>query len=223
MKQCWCIVYGTIQNKFQKFFYGNKINFHHISMTSYWARWRLKSPASRLFTQPFIQAQIKESIKAPRHWPLWGEFTGDRSIPRTKASNAENVSIWWCHHENCIYKSRLPNVCLSGQASMYLLTDTFCVFTKYPNPRLGDYRDTNVKASQITGNLAVCSATCPDLHQRNFNASHHWPSEWGIRQWQVDLPHKRCVTPSLLGLKLLIHAGLKLIHVSKRGPSSPFY
>ena len=44
----------------------------------------LKSPASRLFTQPFIQAQIKENIKAPRHWPLCGEFTGDRWIPRTK-------------------------------------------------------------------------------------------------------------------------------------------
>ena len=43
---------------------------------------RLKSPASRLFTEPFIQAQIKESIKVPYHWPLWGEF------PR--ASNAEN-------------------------------------------------------------------------------------------------------------------------------------
>ena len=47
-------------------------------------RWRLKSPASWLFTQPFIQAQIKENIKAPRHWPLYGEFIGDRWIPRTK-------------------------------------------------------------------------------------------------------------------------------------------
>ena len=36
----------------------------------------------------FIQTQIKENIKAPRHWPLWGEI----------ASNAENVSIWWRHH-----------------------------------------------------------------------------------------------------------------------------
>ena len=27
----------------------------------------------------FVQMQIKENIKAPRHWPLWGEFTGDRS------------------------------------------------------------------------------------------------------------------------------------------------
>ena len=32
----------------------------------------------------FVQAQIKEIIKAPRHWPLWGEFTDDRWIPRTK-------------------------------------------------------------------------------------------------------------------------------------------
>ena len=39
---------------------------------------------SRLLTQPFIQAQIKENTKAPRHWPLWGEFTDDRWIPRTK-------------------------------------------------------------------------------------------------------------------------------------------
>ena len=69
-------------------------------MTSEWARlWRLKSPVSRLFTQPFIQAQIKENIKAPRHWPFGGEFTGQRWIPLTKASNAENVSIWWRHHD----------------------------------------------------------------------------------------------------------------------------
>ena len=31
-----------------------------------------QSPASRLFTQPYIQTQIKENIKAPRHWPLCG-------------------------------------------------------------------------------------------------------------------------------------------------------
>ena len=30
-------------------------------------RGSVKSPASRLFTQPFIQTQIKENIKAPRH------------------------------------------------------------------------------------------------------------------------------------------------------------
>ena len=49
-----------------------------ITVTSQWARWRLKSPASPLCTQLVIEAQIKENIKAPRHWPLCGEFTGDR-------------------------------------------------------------------------------------------------------------------------------------------------
>ena len=54
-----------------------------ITLTSQWVRLRPKSPALPLFTQPFIQAQIKENIKAPCHWPLCGEFTGDRWIPRT--------------------------------------------------------------------------------------------------------------------------------------------
>ena len=44
----------------------------------------LKSPAFRLFTKLYVQAQIKENIKASRHWPLRGEFTGDRWIPLTK-------------------------------------------------------------------------------------------------------------------------------------------
>ena len=66
----------------------------NTTMTSQWARWRLKSPASPLFTQPFIRAQIKENIKVPRHWPLVpGEF------PAQMASDAENASIWWRHHE----------------------------------------------------------------------------------------------------------------------------
>ena len=37
-----------------------------------------------LFTWPFVQTQIKENIKTPRHWPWWGEFPADRWIPRTK-------------------------------------------------------------------------------------------------------------------------------------------
>ena len=31
-----------------------------------------QSLASRLFSQPFIQAQVKENTKAPHHWHLWG-------------------------------------------------------------------------------------------------------------------------------------------------------
>ena len=39
---------------------------------------------------PFIQAQIKENIKTPSHWPLCVQ----------RASNTENVSIWWRHYSN---------------------------------------------------------------------------------------------------------------------------
>ena len=40
----------------------------------------------------------KKNIKAPRHWPLWGDSTGE--FPAQRASNAKNVSIWWRHHGN---------------------------------------------------------------------------------------------------------------------------
>ena len=33
---------------------------------------------------PLFKRRSKKNIKAPRHWPLWGEITGDRWIPRTK-------------------------------------------------------------------------------------------------------------------------------------------
>ena len=70
----------------------------HISVTSQWARWRLNA-ASRLFTQLFDQAEIKENFKAPRHWPLWGELPGTGDFPAQRASNAENVSIWLRHYD----------------------------------------------------------------------------------------------------------------------------
>ena len=37
-----------------------------------------------IVSQAFIQAQIKENIKAVRHWPLCGDVTSDRWIPSTK-------------------------------------------------------------------------------------------------------------------------------------------
>ena len=73
------------------------ITWQFVKMMSYWARWHLKSPASPLFAHPFVQAQIKENIKAPCHWPL--------GIPAQRASNVENVSIWW-HHVLCITSTK---------------------------------------------------------------------------------------------------------------------
>ena len=39
-----------------------------------------------------------KNTKAPSHWPLWGEFTGE--FPTQRASNAENVSDWWRHNDS---------------------------------------------------------------------------------------------------------------------------
>ena len=54
-------------------------------MTSYWARGRLKSPASRLFTRPFSRAQFKKkNIKAPRHWPFGEPVNSPHKWPVTR-------------------------------------------------------------------------------------------------------------------------------------------
>ena len=53
---------------------------------------RLRSPASRLFTQPFIQVQVKENRKAPRDWPLCGEFTSNITI---LTQNKDSLTIWY--------------------------------------------------------------------------------------------------------------------------------
>ena len=62
-------------------------------------RWRLKSPASGSFTQPFIQVQIEKKTSKLRviglcvgNSPVTGEFHTQM------ARNVENVSIWWHHH-----------------------------------------------------------------------------------------------------------------------------
>ena len=72
-----------------------------------------------MFTQPFIQMQINENIKAHRHWPLCGEF------PAQMASNMENVSIWWRYHDPVIFlenaHKRHSIARLWGQAMWYLL------------------------------------------------------------------------------------------------------
>ena len=51
-----------------------------------------------------MSSQIKENIKAPRHWPLCGEFIGDRWIPCTNGQQRGK-----CFHlmtSSCQWRSR---------------------------------------------------------------------------------------------------------------------
>ena len=53
----------------------------------------IKSPASRLFTQPFIQTQIKKTSKLRVTGLCAGNSPGTGEFPAQMASDAENVSI----------------------------------------------------------------------------------------------------------------------------------
>ena len=68
-----------------------------------WAPWRLKSPATRVFVQRFVQSKIKGNIEAPHYWPIVRETTGDRWFPLTKGQ--------WCGHivtSSCILRIYMP-------------------------------------------------------------------------------------------------------------------
>ena len=68
-----------------------------VSLAFVWGihRWPVnsphKGPVTRKMFQPFIRVQIKESIKAPHHWILWGESTG--GFPSHRAYNAEGFFL----------------------------------------------------------------------------------------------------------------------------------
>ena len=49
-----------------------------------------------LFNRLF-KAQIKENTKAPRHWPLCGEFTGDRKKGKYRRKHFHFMTSTWEH------------------------------------------------------------------------------------------------------------------------------
>ena len=113
--------------------------------------------SQRLFTQPFILTQIKENIKAPRHWPLCREFTGTGEFPTQMASNAENVSIWWRHHDILI------NVCLTAVEIFNVLSLTnvsFEILRKMAQREALVFWAKNIKKISARCVLLLLSITC---------------------------------------------------------------
>ena len=83
--------------------------------------------------QPFVQAPAKDNIKAPRHWPLWKESTGDRWIPLIKGQQ----------REKCFYL--MTSCCHSGgllgeQPSVPVQT-TLVINFAYKMPMMRRYLD----------------------------------------------------------------------------------
>ena len=66
---------------------------------------RMGAIASQITSLTIVYSTVysdadQRNIKDPRHWPLCGEFTGIGEFPTQRASYAENVSIWWRHHDS---------------------------------------------------------------------------------------------------------------------------
>ena len=94
-----------------------------------------QSPALRLFNQLFIQAQIRFRHRSKKtsklrvtgfcegNSPVTGEF------PAQRASNAENVSIWWRYHDQ--------GTAHLGLMTLYAWGNCAIIFTKSVTPVRG--------------------------------------------------------------------------------------
>ena len=60
------------------------VNWEWIYIDVIWASCCCKSPATRVFVQPLLQANTKGNIKACATGPLWRKTTDDRWIHLTK-------------------------------------------------------------------------------------------------------------------------------------------
>ena len=137
-----------------------------------WARCRLKSPASSLFTQPFIQVQIKENTKAPHHWHLWGISPATGEFPAQMASNVENVSI--------LMTSSCSDI-LSFQSRLWKPYNAVFLLVEYSNYRtivsmyteLSRRTQVHTKCAQSQWNVEIWLSSC----QTNIE------KQWGVEPY----------------------------------------
>ena len=91
-------------------------------MTSQWTPWRLKSPASPLFTQPFILGEDQRKHQSSASLAFCaGNSPGTGEFPAQMASYADFFSIWWRHHGR--------RDCASHLKMKMKSTDEFQIFT----------------------------------------------------------------------------------------------
>ena len=93
-----------------------------------WARWRLKSPAEAdqdCLLNRLFRSRSKKASKLRVTGLCAGNSTVTGEFPAQMASNAENVSIWWRHHDNekhvnfmCYFLNKIG---LSGRVSQTMV------------------------------------------------------------------------------------------------------
>ena len=144
------------------------------------------------------------------------------AFPSQRARNAENVSIWWCRHENFTEQGKWTNIGCPSQThlnfksrdisvpktycsvvelfwnfaqSTVVLRRTLCKFATVPR-FLSNYNDAIMKAmtSQIINLTIVYSVVYSDAHQRKHPSSASLTFVRGIHRWPVNSPYKGPVT-----------------------------
>ena len=98
----------------------------------------------------FFQAQIKENIKAPRHWPLWGDFTGEFPAkgPVTRKKSHLMTSSWnqnkYLSGHYAIKLCGTNEWCMMHQGSLLLRLQCWCtiliIFLRLPPFRRRHFR-----------------------------------------------------------------------------------
>ena len=152
-------------------------------------QWRLNGCDSVSNHQPhdcllnhLFRRRSKKISKALRHWPLCGEFTGGRWIPRKNGQlrgKCFHLIIWWRHHE----LSTRYTVCrallgFAASKSTHILQGYFIHDCPPPPPLPAPFEPVknideptksqchysdvmmSAMASEITGVSIVCSTVC---------------------------------------------------------------
>ena len=121
--------------------------------------------------RPLVQAQIKESIKVPRHWLLWGNPPMTGEFRSQSSDNAENGSIGLCHNvlRNWLWTNETWWCHEMGTFSALLALHEWNppVTVGFPSQRTGDAtlifslmkRSTNWSAGDLTRLGAYCDVT----------------------------------------------------------------
>ena len=96
----------------------------------------------------YLSTDQKKHHKTPRHWPFWGEFIGDRGVPRTKGQwggkcfHLMTSSCWLCaplrYARQQLYQSSQENQGQWGGKCFHLMTSScwLCAPLRYARQQL---------------------------------------------------------------------------------------
>ena len=129
-----------------------------ITMTSWWARYRLKSPASLLFTQLFIKGAHQRKHQSSASLAF---VRGIHRSPAQRAINAENVSIWWRHH-----------ACPHRSSNKVLISPCYSAITS--SLYISNYSSYNLLKGSTAINIVINSITLLQWQRQKSSLGHHY-------------------------------------------------